>query len=225
MGTTHNAHLSITQSRHTISTMSVDNAVSYDPKNMQFKNLGRTGLKVSVFSYGGWLTVGGTQRNDAVKELIKTAWENGINTFDNAEVYSSGVRDRHGTGLQGPEAQARGVRGHDEDLLRNRPQGPQPEGSLAQAPDRGYQGLSQTSPAGLRRHCLRPPTGCQHPHGGDRPRIQLHHRAGLGLLLGYLRVDRSAAPGGLRHRRASQLDWARNRAVTVQPLPQTEGRG
>jgi len=70
--------------------MSVDNAVSYDPKNMQFKNLGRTGLKVSVFSYGGWLTVGGTQRNDAVKELIKTAWENGINTFDNAEVYSSG---------------------------------------------------------------------------------------------------------------------------------------
>lgn len=45
---------------------------------------------MSVVSYGGWLTVGGTQKGQIVKDLIKTAWDNGINLFDNAEVYSNG---------------------------------------------------------------------------------------------------------------------------------------
>ncbi|TKA50353.1 hypothetical protein B0A53_06243 [Rhodotorula sp. CCFEE 5036] len=62
----------------------------YQPKDMVFKHLGRTGLKVSVFSYGGWLTVGGTVKGDPVKDLIKTALDNGVNFFDNAEIYSNG---------------------------------------------------------------------------------------------------------------------------------------
>jgi len=70
--------------------MSVDAQPTFDPKNMLFKNLGNTGLKVSVFSYGGWLTVGGTQKGEIVKSLIKAAWDAGINLFDNAEVYATG---------------------------------------------------------------------------------------------------------------------------------------
>lgn len=35
-------------------------------------------------------SVGGTQKGEIVKELIKTAWDNGINFFDNAEIYSNG---------------------------------------------------------------------------------------------------------------------------------------
>ncbi|GAA6004887.1 uncharacterized protein JCM10292_002546 [Rhodotorula paludigena] len=62
----------------------------YEPKDMQFKHLGRTGLKVSVFSYGGWLTVGGTVKGDPVKDLIKTALDHGVNFFDNAEIYANG---------------------------------------------------------------------------------------------------------------------------------------
>ncbi|GAA5989339.1 hypothetical protein JCM10908_001266 [Rhodotorula pacifica] len=62
----------------------------YQPKDMVFKHLGRTGLKVSVFSYGGWLTVGGTVKGDPVKDLIVKALEHGVNFFDNAEVYSNG---------------------------------------------------------------------------------------------------------------------------------------
>ncbi|CEQ39785.1 SPOSA6832_01335 [Sporobolomyces salmonicolor] len=57
----------------------------YDPKNMIFRPLGRTGLRVSVLSYGGWLTVG-----DPVKDLIKTALDHGVNFLDNAEVYANG---------------------------------------------------------------------------------------------------------------------------------------
>jgi len=34
----------------------------FDPKDMIFRHLGPTGLKVSVFSLGGWLTYGGTQK-------------------------------------------------------------------------------------------------------------------------------------------------------------------
>jgi hypothetical protein len=32
----------------------------FDPKDMEFRRLGPAGLKVSVFSLGGWLTIGGT---------------------------------------------------------------------------------------------------------------------------------------------------------------------
>ncbi|RSH91824.1 hypothetical protein EHS25_009194 [Saitozyma podzolica] len=65
-------------------------APAFDPKNMIYRNLGPSGLRVPVFSYGGWLTVGGTQKGDIVKELMKTCYDNGINMFDNAETYASG---------------------------------------------------------------------------------------------------------------------------------------
>lgn len=55
-----------------------------------FRHLGPTGLKVSVFSLGGWLTYGGTQKGDIVKECLQTAWDHGINFFDTAEVYANG---------------------------------------------------------------------------------------------------------------------------------------
>lgn len=62
----------------------------YEPKDMVFRHLGPTGLKVSLFSLGGWLTYGGTQKGNIVKECLQAAWDNGINTFDTAEVYANG---------------------------------------------------------------------------------------------------------------------------------------
>lgn len=62
----------------------------YDPKNMIFRRLGSSGLRVSLFSLGGWLTYGGTVNSDETKEIVKLAFEHGINTFDTAEVYSAG---------------------------------------------------------------------------------------------------------------------------------------
>ncbi|KAH8835182.1 Aldo keto reductase [Flagelloscypha sp. PMI_526] len=62
----------------------------YNPKNMIFRRLGPSGLRVPVFSYGGWLTVGGSVVGDPVKDLIKTAFDNGINMIDTAEVYAAG---------------------------------------------------------------------------------------------------------------------------------------
>lgn len=66
-------------------------ANAFDPKNMIYRNLGPSGLRVPVFSYGGWLTVGyGDLKGNSVKELMKTAFDCGINMFDNAEAYNSG---------------------------------------------------------------------------------------------------------------------------------------
>ncbi|KAK0199711.1 voltage-gated potassium channel beta-2 subunit [Desarmillaria ectypa] len=62
----------------------------FDPKNMLFRRLGPSGLRVPLFSLGGWLTYGGTVVGDPVKEIIKTAFENGINMFDTAEAYEKG---------------------------------------------------------------------------------------------------------------------------------------
>jgi len=62
----------------------------YDPKNMVFRRLGPSGLRVPLFSLGGWLTLGGTVKGDPVKDIIKTAFDAGINMFDTAEEYSGG---------------------------------------------------------------------------------------------------------------------------------------
>jgi len=57
---------------------------------MVFRNLGPSGLRVPVFSLGGWLTYGGTVKGDPVKEVMKAAFEAGINMFDTAEGYAAG---------------------------------------------------------------------------------------------------------------------------------------
>jgi aryl-alcohol dehydrogenase-like predicted oxidoreductase len=63
---------------------------AFDPKDMKFRHLGPSGLKVSLLSLGGWLTYGGTQKGNIVKDCLQAAWDNGINFFDTAEVYANG---------------------------------------------------------------------------------------------------------------------------------------
>ncbi|KAH8111861.1 voltage-gated potassium channel beta-2 subunit [Phellopilus nigrolimitatus] len=61
---------------------------------MPFRRLGPSGLRVPVFSLGGWLTLGRTVKGDPVKDSIRTVFENGINMFDIAEEYASGQSER-----------------------------------------------------------------------------------------------------------------------------------
>lgn len=44
---------------------------------MIFRNLGASGLRVPIYSLGGWLTLGGTQKGDVVKEIMQLAFDNG----------------------------------------------------------------------------------------------------------------------------------------------------
>lgn len=61
---------------------------------MEYRFLGNSGLKVSVLSFGGWLTLGNQIDYDKTAECLKAAYENGINFFDTAEQYSNGESER-----------------------------------------------------------------------------------------------------------------------------------
>ncbi|MGA3218686.1 MAG: aldo/keto reductase [Acidimicrobiales bacterium] len=57
---------------------------------MRYRRLGRSGLKVSVLSFGSWVTFGPQVRDHQAVECMGAAYEAGVNFFDNAEVYSGG---------------------------------------------------------------------------------------------------------------------------------------
>lgn len=57
---------------------------------MQYKNLGRTGLRVSQLSYGAWVTFGNQLDVKEAKALLQACRDAGVNFFDNAEVYANG---------------------------------------------------------------------------------------------------------------------------------------
>ena len=59
---------------------------------MEYRRLGRAGLKVSVLSFGSWVTFG-PQIEDAT-EILDTAYKAGVNFFDNAEAYAGGESER-----------------------------------------------------------------------------------------------------------------------------------
>ena len=56
---------------------------------MEFRNLGRSGLKVSEIAYGNWLTHGSQVEEDAGAGLRAAALDEGITTFDTADVYAN----------------------------------------------------------------------------------------------------------------------------------------
>ncbi|TYK48010.1 aldo/keto reductase family protein [Actinomadura decatromicini] len=55
---------------------------------MEFRNLGRSGLKVSEIAYGNWLTHGSQVEEDAARACVRAALDEGITTFDTADVYA-----------------------------------------------------------------------------------------------------------------------------------------
>jgi voltage-dependent potassium channel beta subunit len=57
---------------------------------MQYRRLGRSGLKVSELSFGSWVTYGSQVDTKAAVECMAAAWDAGVNFFDNAEVYAKG---------------------------------------------------------------------------------------------------------------------------------------
>ncbi|MEU8379736.1 aldo/keto reductase family protein [Streptosporangium sp. NPDC048865] len=55
---------------------------------MEFRHLGRSGLMVSEISYGNWITHGSQVEEDAAKQCVRAALDEGITTFDTADVYA-----------------------------------------------------------------------------------------------------------------------------------------
>jgi voltage-dependent potassium channel beta subunit len=57
---------------------------------MQYRRLGSSGLKLSALSFGSWVTFSTQVDESAAAELMKLAYDGGVNFFDNAEAYAAG---------------------------------------------------------------------------------------------------------------------------------------
>lgn len=57
---------------------------------MEYRRLGKTGLQVSALSFGSWITFGKQIGDTTADELLSMAYDNGVNFFDNAEIYARG---------------------------------------------------------------------------------------------------------------------------------------
>ncbi len=61
---------------------------------MEYRRLGRSGLQVSVLSFGSWVSFSKQINDKVADELMGLAYDQGINFFDNAEVYALGESEK-----------------------------------------------------------------------------------------------------------------------------------
>jgi len=61
---------------------------------MEYRQLGRSGIKVSVLSFGSWVTFDNQVAVDAAVECMQAARDAGCNFFDNAEAYAAGGSEK-----------------------------------------------------------------------------------------------------------------------------------
>lgn len=61
---------------------------------MKYRNVGKTGLKISEISLGSWLTYGGSEDKESSRKCITKAIDLGVNFIDIADVYSGGKAEK-----------------------------------------------------------------------------------------------------------------------------------
>jgi voltage-dependent potassium channel beta subunit len=61
---------------------------------MEYRRMGKSGLQLSVLSYGSWVTFHKQVDDSLADELMGLAYDRGVNFFDNAEVYARGESER-----------------------------------------------------------------------------------------------------------------------------------
>ena len=57
---------------------------------MEYRRLGKSGLKLSVYSFGSWVTFANQAQVVEAREMMALAYDHGVNFFDNAEAYAQG---------------------------------------------------------------------------------------------------------------------------------------
>ena len=60
---------------------------------MQYRHLGRWGVKVSAVGLGSWMTLGDIVDDKETGAIVRKALEGGINLFDSADVYTRGAAE------------------------------------------------------------------------------------------------------------------------------------
>ncbi|HEY8661920.1 MAG TPA: aldo/keto reductase, partial [Hanamia sp.] len=61
---------------------------------MEYRRLGKSGLQLSIVSFGSWLSFQKQINDKVADELMGISYDNGINFFDNAEAYAGGESEK-----------------------------------------------------------------------------------------------------------------------------------
>ncbi|MGB4594986.1 MAG: aldo/keto reductase [Anaerolineaceae bacterium] len=61
---------------------------------MEYRRLGKAGIKLSELSFGSWVTYHNQVDIEKAKSLMAAAWDRGVNFFDNAEAYAGGESEK-----------------------------------------------------------------------------------------------------------------------------------
>ena len=163
---------------------------------MEFRHLGRSGMLVSEISYGNWITHGSQVEEDAAVACVRAALDEGITTFDTADVYA---------GTRAEAVLGRALKGERRDGLEIFTKVFWPTG-----PGRNDRGLSRKhimesidgslQPAAdrLRRPLPVPPLRLLDPARGDDAGARRRRARRQGALHRRLRVEGLGDPGRAR---------------------------
>ena len=178
---------------------------------MEFRHLGRSGLKVSEIAYGNWLTHGSQVEAEQATACVKEALEVGITTFDTADVYASASRAEPSLGRRcggGREV----VRAVHEGLLADRSRQERPW-AVPQAHPRVLQRVAEAAADRLHRPLPGAPLRLRDAARGDAARLRRPGPRGQGDVRRRLRVE------GVRDRAALEIadEMGFDRIVSNQP--------
>ena len=185
---------------------------------MVYRRLGRSGLQVSVLSFGSWVSFDNQMKDDLAMECMQTAYDAGCNFFDNAEAYAGGESEA----IMGRVIQELGWKRHTYVLsskffwgLDAHPEHDQH--AQPQVPHAGHRRLARALGRRLPRPRLLPSRRSEHADRRDGVGDARHRLVGQGAVLGHQRVDGRRDPCRVGDRRASPPPQAGDGAAAVQP--------
>ncbi|CEJ49484.1 hypothetical protein XAB3213_800002 [Xanthomonas citri pv. bilvae] len=186
---------------------------------MLYRRLGSTGLQLSALSFGAWVTFGKQIGRSEARNLIAAAWDNGINFFDNAEVYARGRAEQvMGRCDRRSAFAARWFLRVEQGVLRCGGQpAADPARTLAQACHRCLPRRAQAPARGVPGSLLLPSARSGHPDPGNRTRHGCADPPGQGAVLGHVRMERRAVARSHRHCRTRTSACAGDGTAAIQP--------
>ena len=191
---------------------------------MEYRHLGRSGLRVSALSFGSWVTFGDQYGTDTALACMQAAYDAGVNFFDNAEAYAEGKSET----IMGEVINKTGWQRSDLVIATKifwGGKGPNDRGLSRKHIIEGMFALAGAAGAGLRRPGLLPPARPAHAHRGDRAGHERRGHQRQGLLLGHQRVDGRADPPCPRLRHPHRPRAAHHGAAAVQHAHPRAGGG
>ena len=136
--------------------------------DMEYRRLGRSGLQVSVLSFGSWVSFGAQLDTDAALGCLDVAYQGGMNFFDNAEAYAGGDSER----IMGEAIRQLGWPRHSYVISTKLFWGIHGGVNMSNTLNRKYllqadRRLARAARPGVRRPPLLPPRRSEHADRGD----------------------------------------------------------